>query len=238
VSDQQRPPDVFRVIDDGDIEVIGARLDLPESACATLCSLLSPPERQRADRFRMPGDRCHYVVARARLRQLLGERLRIAPVSVGIVTNDQGKPRLAPAHAASGWEFNLSHSGALAAYAFARGRPVGIDIELIRDIPDADDLAERFFSAAEAAAYRAMPAGRRRLAFLACWTRKEAFVKALGEGLSHPLDAFDVTVDPDEPARITRIGGRSGPDLGWSLTCFRPTPSHIGALVQAVGRDG
>jgi 4'-phosphopantetheinyl transferase len=235
VRDQDHP-DVFRVCDIANVEVIGARLDLPEPACATLWSLLSPPERQRAGRFRSAAHRKRYVVARARLRQLLAERLGAEPASIGILATDQGKPMLAPEHRASGLEFNLSHSFSLAVYAFARGRSVGIDVEQIREIPDSDDLAARFFSAAEAAAYRATPAGGRDLAFLACWTRKEAFVKALGEGLSHPLDAFDVTLDPDEPALITRIGERRGPDLGWVLTSFRPTPSHIGALVRAVER--
>jgi 4'-phosphopantetheinyl transferase len=225
---------VFRVFDIDDVEVVGARLDLPERDCATLWAVLSPDERQRADRFRWPTHRNKYVVARARLRQLLAERLRVEPRSINIVATEQGKPKLAEAYSASRLEFNLSHSDSLAIYAFARGQPVGIDVEEIRDIPDADDLAIRFFSAAEAVAFRATPAERRSLAFLACWTRKEAFIKALGEGLSHPLDAFDVTLDPDGPARITRIGQRSGPDLNWSLTSFRPTPSHIGALVQAV----
>jgi 4'-phosphopantetheinyl transferase len=230
----QGHPDIFRVLDIGDVEVIGARLDLPESVCAPFWSLLSPLERARADRFRSAAHRRHYIIARARLRQLLAERLRIKPASIGLIVTAHGKPMLAPAHAASGLEFNLSHSDTLAIYALSRGRPVGIDIEPVRDIADADDLAARFFSAAEAAAYRALPAARRNLAFLTCWTRKEAFVKALGDGLSHPLETFDVTLDPDEPARITRIGKRSGPNLDWSLTCFRPTPCHIGALAQAV----
>jgi 4'-phosphopantetheinyl transferase len=231
-------PEMFRIFDIADVEVIGAWLDLPECECEALYALLSPPERQRADRFRSNGDRRHYIIARGRLRQLLAERLRIEPASIGITATDHGKPKLAPAHAAAGLEFNLSHSAALAVYAFARGRPIGIDIEQMREIPDADDLAARYFSAAEAAAYRALPVSRRNLAFLACWTRKEAFIKALGEGLSHPLDAFDVTVDPDEPGRITRIGERTGPALDWSLTCFRPAPSYIGALVQAVPAGG
>jgi 4'-phosphopantetheinyl transferase len=234
---EQGHPDVFPVSDIADVEVIGARLDLPEAACAALWPLLSAPERERADRFRFPVHRKNYVVARGRLRQLLAERLGNEPAEIGIVATNHGKPMLAPAHSASGLQFNLSHSDSLAIYAFARGRPVGIDIEEIREIPDADELAARFFSTADVEAYSAIPAPRRNLAFLACWTRKEAFIKALGEGLSHPLDSFDVTVDPDEPAQITRIGERAGPDLDWSLACFRPTPSHIGALVQAVERN-
>jgi 4'-phosphopantetheinyl transferase len=111
-------------------------------------------------------------------------------------------------------EFNLSHSGILALYAFTSGRPVGIDVELIRQIPDVNDLAERFFSPTEIASLRVLLLDRRSLAFLACWTRKEAFIKALGLGLSCPLDAFDVTIDPDAPARAgskrALIGLRTG----------------------------
>jgi 4'-phosphopantetheinyl transferase len=231
-------PEVFRVFDTADVRVLGAWLDLPELDCTALGSLLSPAERRRAERFRSPIDRRHYIVARGRLRQLLSEQLRIEPEAIDITTNEQGKPKLGPAQSACGLEFNMSHSASLAIYAIARDRVVGVDIEQIRHIPDTDDLAARFFSAAEADAYRAMPTARRNLAFLACWTRKEAFVKALGEGLSHPLDSFDVTIDPDEPAQIARIGERTGQNLGWSMACFRPTPFYIGALVHGAKRDG
>src|SRR5262245_14423667 len=123
VCDQGRS-EVFRVFEIADVEVLRTRLDLPESECAPLWSLLAPFERERADRFRSAIHRRRFVVARARLRQLLAERLRIEPTSIGIVTTDTGKPKLAPAHAASGLEFNLSHSGSLGIYAFARDRPV------------------------------------------------------------------------------------------------------------------
>lgn len=226
-------PEVFPVVDVDDVDVVAARLDLPEMACAVLGQLLSPPERERAGRFRSAEHRNRYIVARARLRELLAARLKIEPAEIGIATAEHGKPVLAEAHAASGWEFNLSHSGDMAVYAFARGRPVGIDVERIRDVPHAADIAERFFSPTEAAAYRALPESRRNLAFLACWTRKEAFIKALGEGLSHPLDAFDVSLDLDRPAQITRIGNRTGPDFEWSLTSFRIGPDYVGAVVRA-----
>jgi 4'-phosphopantetheinyl transferase len=127
-------------------------------------------------------------------------------------------------------EFNLSHSGILALYAFTSGRAVGVDVELIRKVPDADDLAERFFSPTETALLRALPPDRRSLAFLACWTRKEAFIKALGLGLSCPLDAFDVTIDPDAPARITRIEERIDGVANWAMQAFTPLPCYIAAV--------
>jgi phosphopantetheinyl transferase len=108
------------------------------------------------------------------------------PRAVEFVETKYGKPRLAPVHEAADVEFNLSHSGIIALFAFTRGRAVGVNVELIREVPDVDDLAECFFSVTETALLRALPVDRRSLAFLACWTRKEAFIKALGLGLSCP----------------------------------------------------
>jgi 4'-phosphopantetheinyl transferase len=127
-------------------------------------------------------------------------------------------------------EFNVAHSGILALFAFTSGRAVGVDVELIREVPDADDLAERFFSPTEAASLRALQLDRRSLAFLACWTRKEAFIKALGLGLSCPLDAFDVTIDPDAPARIIRIEERIDGVANWAIQALTPYPGYIAAV--------
>jgi 4'-phosphopantetheinyl transferase len=97
-------------------------------------------------------------------------------------------------------------------------------------VPDIDDLAERFFSVTKTLLLRAFPADRRSLAFLACWTRKEAFIKALGLGLSCPLDAFDVTIDPDAPARITRIERRIDTVANWKMQAFTPYHGYIAAV--------
>ena len=169
---------------------------------AALWQLLSRDERERADKFRYAEHREHYIVARASLRQLLAERLRIVPRAIEFVETSYGKPKLAPVHGAAIWNSISRIPGLSLSMRFTRGRAVGVDVELIREVPDADDLAERFFSPTETASLRALPLDRRSLAFLACWTRKEAFIKALGLGLSCPLDAFDVTIDPDAPARI------------------------------------
>jgi 4'-phosphopantetheinyl transferase len=219
-----------RVLKTSDVEIVSVRLDAPAEVSAALWQLLSRDERQRADRFRYVVHRRRYIVARASLRQLLAERLHVAPCAVELVESSYGKPRLAPVHDSAGLEFNLSHSEALAVYAFTSGRVVGIDVELNRQIPDADDLAKCFFSSKETAALRAFPLDRHSQAFLACWTRKEAFVKALGLGLSCPLDAFDVTIDPDAPARITRIDERIGNVANWRLQAFTPYPSYIAAV--------
>jgi 4'-phosphopantetheinyl transferase len=219
-----------RVLTTPDVDVIKVHLDAPADVLAALWQLLSRDERQRADRFRCVEPRQRYIMARASLRRLLAGRLGIAPWAVELVETSYGKPRLAPLHGSTDLEFNLSHSGALAVYVFTRGRAVGVDVELIRQVPDADDLAGCFFSPSEIAALGSLPLDRRSLAFLACWTRKEAFIKALGFGLSCPLDSFDVTIDPDAPARITRIEARIGEVAHWRLQAFTPYPSHIAAI--------
>jgi 4'-phosphopantetheinyl transferase len=220
----------FRVLKTPDVEIVSVRLDAPAEVSAALSQLLSRDERQRADRFRYIAHRQRYIVARASLRRLLAERLRIAPWAVELVEASYGKPRLAPVHDSADLEFNLSHSEDLAVYAFTSGRAVGVDVELIRQVPDADNLAKCFFSSNEIAALSAIPPDRHSVAFLACWTRKEAFIKALGLGLSCPLDAFDVTIDPDVPARITRIDERIGNVANWRMQAFTPCPSYIAAV--------
>jgi 4'-phosphopantetheinyl transferase len=219
------------------VDIVGVRLDAPANVSAALRELLSHDERQRADKFRSAEHREHYIIAHASLRQLLADRLRIVPRAIEFVETSYGKPKLAPVHGAVDLEFNLSHSGALAVYAFTSGCAVGVDVELIRQVPDAEDLAEGFFSPTETTALRALPRDRRSLAFLACWTRKEAFIKALGLGLSCPLDAFDVTIDPDAPARILRIEANIDRVANWRVQAFTSGPSYIGAVVyRADGR--
>lgn len=221
---------VFSVLETPLVDIVGLRLDAPAEVSAALWQLLSRDERERAEKFRYAEHRQHYIVARANLRRLLAERLGICPRAVELVETRYGKPRLAPVHGSADVEFNLSHSGILALYAFTRGRAVGVDVELIREIPNADDLAERFFSVTETALLRALPLDRHSLAFLACWTRKEAFIKALGLGLSYPLDAFDVTIDPDAPARITRLEERVDRVANWAMQGFTPYPGYIAAV--------
>lgn len=225
-------PDVFDLLHLADVEVVGADLDVAEQELGALRALLSDEEQRVADRYKSARDRAHSIVARGRLRQLLGARLGIDPAAVALAVSAHGKPALGPAHRGADLAFNLSHSGSLAVYAFTPRRAVGIDIEALRNIPDAARLATRFFSAAENEAFGAVGADARDLTFLACWTRKEAFVKAIGEGLTHPLSSFDVTIAPEGPARLTRVGTEID-NLGWSMTTFRPREGYIGAIVYS-----
>jgi len=229
-AESDRSSRTFGVLKTPAVDIVGVRLDAPAGIIAALWQLLSRDEQERAEKFRFSEHRQHYIVARGNLRRLLAERLRIAPRAVEFVENNYGKPKLAPVHGSADLDFNLSHSGALALYAFTSGRAVGVDVELIREIPDIDDLAERFFSPTEIASLKAFPVAQRSSAFLACWTRKEAFIKALGQGLSCPLDAFDVTIDPDAPARITRIKASIERVANWTMQAFAPSPCYIAAV--------
>ena len=156
---------------------------------------------------------------------------RLAEAEQELRYGAHGKPELAGRFARSGLRFNVSHCDDVAVYAFSCGPEVGIDVEAIRALPDAEAIARRFFSRRENAAYLALDQRDRPLGFFQCWTRKEAFIKALGEGLSHPLDSFDVSLAPGEPAELLRIEPVPGDDRAWRLESFSPAPGYVGAVV-------
>jgi len=166
---------------------------------------------------------------------LLGERLGVRPETVELTYGPNGKPALGPRFAWAKLHFNASHCEDLAVFAFATGRQVGIDVEAVRLMDDADAVAARFFSPAEYAVYRALPPRHRPLAFFQCWTRKEAFIKALGDGLSFPLDQFDVSLVPGEPARLLRLGDLPGDRSGWRIESFTPEAGFVAAVVTQDG---
>jgi len=219
------------------IEIVVTRLDVGPDAVRAAAELLSDGERQRATRFAFDRDRCRFVVARSRLRQLLGERLEVGPDALELAYGVRGKPALAGRFADSELRFNLSHCDDVAVYALSYGREVGIDVEAVRVVPDADAIAACMFSRAENEVYRALDARDKPVGFFNCWTRKEAFIKALGDGLSHPLDRFDVSLAPGDPPRILRVASTTGDACGWTLHAFPPGPGLIGAVVvQQVDR--
>lgn len=190
---------------------------------------LAPDECTRAARFRFPEHRARFIAAHGALRDILSRYLNLPADRLTFSTNPHGKPALTdPDHV---WlQFNLSHSGDLALIAIARDHPVGIDVEKMIPPEDFPRLVEQFFSANENAAFRALPESKRAAAFFAGWTRKEAYVKALGTGVSLPLDQFDVMMDPDAPARL--LADRRHPHHAetWSLHTFTPAPAYIAAL--------
>ena len=216
---------------DGAIELETIRLDVGPAVLGRATALLCPAERERASRFVFERDRRRFIVARARLRELLGDRLGVCPAAIEFTYGPCGKPALAPRFAHSGLRFNVSHSGDVAVHALSWEREIGVDVEIVRALSDADEIAARFFSPAEHEAYRDLDPLERPVAFFNCWTRKEAFIKALGYGLGYPLSAFDVTLVPGEPARILRVGNGAGDDCGWTLQSFDPGAGLAGAVV-------
>lgn len=154
--------------------------------------LLSENERQRAERFHFPADRRRFVIARATLRKVLGDCLEIAPKQLVFEYSEYGKPKLATPK--SDLRFNASRSRERALIACTRGREIGVDIECIRRDLEVEDLAKRFFSVAENERLRSVPSDLRHVAFLRCWTCKEAYVKAIGKGLSLDPRGVDVSV--------------------------------------------
>ena len=213
------------------VEVVVARLEAGAAEIRSRSQLLCAEERSRAARFAFERDRNRYIAARSCLRRLLGERLGERPQAVELVYGKRGKPALAPRFAATGLRFNVTHCDDVAVYAFAHEREVGVDVEAVRPLRDADDVAERFFSPRENIAYRALPAADRAQGFFNCWTRKEAFVKALGGGLHIALDRFDVSLSPREPPRLLRVGCKPGDRCGWLLIGLAPAPGLTGAVV-------
>jgi 4'-phosphopantetheinyl transferase len=212
------------------VEIASLPLDVDPASVRALTDLLSTDETERASRFVFERDRRRFIVARASLRQLLAARLGVRPQAVEFSYGLRGKPALAPRFSASDLRFNLSHSGSLAVVALADGCELGVDVEEVRALPDATDVAARFFSRRENEAYLALEARDRPQGFFNCWTRKEAFIKALGDGLYHPLDRFDVTLAPGEPAKILRVEDTPGERCGWTLHSFTPGPGFVGAV--------
>src|SRR3989449_9302213 len=219
------------------IEIVVTRLDVGPDAVRAAAEQLSDGERQRATRFAFDRDRCRFVVGRSRLRELLGERLEVGPDALELAYGVRGKPALAGRFADSDLRFNLSHCDDVALYAFSSGREIGVDVEAVRAIPDGDAIAACMFSRGENEVYCSLEPRDKPLGFFNCWTRKEAFIKALGDGLYHPLDRFEVSLAPGEPARILRVESTTGDQCGWTLPSFLPLPGLIGAVVlQQVAR--
>jgi len=226
----QAAPVTFSFVD-GTFDLALARLDAGSEVVPVLSRLLSKAEQERAAKFRFARDRRRFVVARARLRQLLGARLGRSARSIEFAYNAHGKPELGSSCDDCGIRFNVSHAQDLAAFAFSSARAIGIDIEWVRPIDGTEDIVTRFFTPREKDLYRALDPRQRLAGFFNWWTRKEAFVKALGGGLAHSLADFDVTLAPSEPARILRVGDANGERCGWMLRDFSPAPGFVGAVV-------
>jgi len=223
------PPETL-VLGDDEIHVWRATLDQTPSQIQGFLHNLAADEQAKAERFYFERDREHFIAARGVLRAILGGYLNRAPESLSFCYSSHGKPALAGESDGEPIRFNVSHSYGVALYAITRGREVGIDLERIRFDLAVAEIAERFFSRREVAMLRTLPTEAQRQAFFRCWTRKEAYIKARGEGLSLPLDQFDVSLAPGEPAAV--LGTQRDPSEAsrWSLQELTPAPGYAATL--------
>lgn len=217
------------ILEPGQVDVWKIALDQPADVVTDLRGVLSPGEIERADRFRVDRGAEQYIVGRGALRRLLERYTGVPAKELAFDLNEFGKPELA----GSEIMFNLSHSHGLALFAVTRGRAIGIDIERIREEMTIGKIARRFFSPAEASALSALPAHQQAEAFFNCWTRKEAWIKARGQGLSIALNSFEVSLAPGEPARLRATRPDPEEASRWSLVALACEPGYAAALAVA-----
>lgn len=229
------PPKTLKLERD-EVHVWRASLDLEASSIQSLRWTLCVEEQQRAERYHFPKDRDRFIVARGLLRAILSFYLGKKPRDLQFVYNQYGKPALSESDNRETLCFNLSHSRGLALYAVTQNRNLGVDLEHIRTDFPCEEIAERFFSPKENAVLRTLPLDMKHKAFFTCWTRKEAYIKATGKGLTLPLDQFDVSLIPKEPAMLLSIAGNHQAACRWSLQELIPDPDYVAALaVEGAG---
>jgi 4'-phosphopantetheinyl transferase len=220
-----------------EVHVWSASLNLPDETLARFTHTLSHDELERAARYALEKPRQQFIAARGILRELLGRYLDIPPGEVHFQYTPRGKPLLAIERPGHELQFNLAHSEGRALLAFALRQHVGVDLEKIRTVPDAEAMAARYFTPEEAAEIRTGHGDEQSRRFFNCWTRKEAYLKALGEGFAIPPDSFQVSLLPGEPARLIRVAGNPGEPARWEFNAWEPFPGWVAALAIE-GRAG
>lgn len=231
------PADLPTLPAPGEVYLCLVSLDEPPWPRSVLQAVLDEGERERAARFRFDVHRHRFENGRGLMRHLLGHALGTAPADLRFVAGAQGKPRLAASAGADpprpAIDFNLSHSGASMLLGLSDGAELGVDIEVPREVRELQDIAERNFAPAEWRQLIALPVEQQQDAFLACWTRKEAFVKALGGGLSVPLDGFEVSLRPGAPPALLRTSDPAHPVGDFTLWAGRtPQGDWCAAIVR------
>jgi 4'-phosphopantetheinyl transferase len=221
------------VIDAG-VDIWVTHLDDPAGEAERLRGLLDHTEAERAARFRSDLQRRRFTARHAIRRLVLAKYLDQPPETIAFLDADGRKPQVSGLQP-GGLEFNESSSDGVAVFAVARGMELGIDVERIRPVPDAGGIVRRFGSPSEAAAYSGLAEQTDDIAFLRWWTAKEAFVKSIGSGLGHPLNAFSVSFSSHDRLRLLEVGGSRDEATHFSLTELTPAAGYVGTLV-AIGR--
>lgn len=215
----------------GEVHVWKIPLEADDRAIQAARRILSHDETSRADRFRFERDRRRFTMGHAAVRRILGGYLDSEPGRLAFSYGDYGKPDLTPALNAQGLTFNYSHSRDLALLAVAAGSSLGVDLEFVNREFAGEEIARRYFSVDEVRSLEALPKEQRAEAFFCCWTRKEAFVKALGEGLSVPLDSFSVELHPNAAPALLRVEGNPDAVDRWSVHAIEIDAGYKAALV-------
>src|ERR1700680_1225742 len=211
---------------DNELHVWRASLDLSSAVRERLQSTLNPEEKKRVEKLLIEKAREHFVAARGILRELLSLYLGVHPEKIAFSYGPEGKPSLSPAHN-SKISFNVSHSNGMGLFVFANDREIGTDIEYVKPDFRGMEIASKFFSEGESAALAKLPPGERDEAFFGCWTKKEAYVKAHGQGLSIPLDSFTVEFSKSKQVLRDEAGAH------WSCYALEAAPGYAGAVVAA-----
>jgi 4'-phosphopantetheinyl transferase len=220
-------PSVHPPLSGDEVHVWRASLDRP---AADYSRLLASDEQVRAERFRFERERRRFIVGRGTLRIVLGRYLNTPPEKIKFAYHANGKPSLPDGLLHTALCFNLSHSEEMLLLAVTYHRAVGIDLETIQPDLDVEHIAEQFFSPAERAELAALPSGRRLASFFSGWTRKEAYLKARGEGMTYPLDRFSVSMDCDKPAKLLDVKDDPREVSRWSFHTLAPAPGYIATL--------
>jgi 4'-phosphopantetheinyl transferase len=213
-----------------EVHVWRVALEFPRTDPAIWLRSLAEEERARAARFHFDHHRRRFILSHGALRAILALYLRCQPGDITFGQGDHGKPLLAVGINADDLRFNLTHSAEGALLGVTRSRDIGIDLEQVRAVPNLDDLARRFFAPGEIGDLLALVDPEKTQAFFRCWTRKEAYIKALGEGLTCPLDRFRVSLKAGEPAQLLEVDGDQARATSWELRELTPWPGYIGCV--------